>query len=64
MAQVDKQKRAAGQARTLGGEELSEEGEQETPGMQRNMARVGGTHWQQGVMATLQSQRTRGTARR
>lgn len=64
MAQVDKQERAAEQARTLGGEELSEEGEQETPRMQRNTARAGGTHWHQGVMGTLQSQWTTGTARR
>lgn len=53
MAQVDKQERAAGQARALGGEELSEEGEQETPGMQRNTARAGGTLWHQEITGTL-----------
>lgn len=51
MAQVDKRERAAGQARAVGGEELSEEGEQETPGMQRSTARAGGTLWHQGSRA-------------
>lgn len=37
-------------------QELSEEGEQEIPGMQRNMAWAGGTHWHQEVMGMLQSQ--------
>lgn len=63
MAQVDKQERAARQAKTLGGQELRE-GEQETPGMQRNTAQAGGTFWHQEVMGKLQSQWTGGTARR
>lgn len=42
----------------------SGEGEQETPGMQRNTAQAGGTFWHQEVMGKLQSQWTGGTARR
>lgn len=44
MAQVDKQERAAGQTRALGGEVLSEEGEQETPGMQEEHGSGWGGH--------------------
>lgn len=52
--------RAAGQARARGGEELSEEGEQETPGMQR--LRLGGHSGTRRSRARC-TQRTRGTAR-
>lgn len=53
VAQVDKQERAAEQDRACGGEGLREEGEQETPGMQRNTAWAGGTLQHQEIMGTL-----------